>query len=67
MIEYGGAAGEQTGRLGASGSGASGDLWATTVDTITDAMDSVSSMPPEQLLVIGVAIVAGLVVVKRLL
>ena len=66
MIEYGKAAGESSERLGSGrgGGGGSVDLGGAS-DFVGDAVDRISSMPPEQLLVIGIVILVGVVILRR--
>jgi hypothetical protein len=66
MIEYGRTAGEATGRLGSGGEGSRPiDLGSGAMDLVSDTVESISSMPPEQLLLIGVAILAGVIILRR--
>jgi hypothetical protein len=64
MMEYGRTTGETTQGSGAGGGGGSIDFGGGT-DFVTDTIARVTSMPPEQLLLVGVAILVGVVVLKR--
>lgn len=64
MIEYGRAAGETSERSGGAGGGGSIDFGGGT-DFVTDSIDRITSMPPEQLLLVGIAILVGVVILKR--
>lgn len=71
MIEYGHGVGEVSGRAtGGEGNpvgngGGSGDVGGAAVDALSGAVDRVAALPPEQLLLAGIMVLAGLVVLKR--
>jgi hypothetical protein len=66
MIEYGRTTGEVAGQAGSRGGGGRPiDLGGGAVDLVNDAVERISSMPPEQLVLIGVAILAGVVILRR--
>ncbi len=65
MLEYGQAVGQTTGVAGGNGAGGSQDLGAAASQFVTNAVDTVSTMPPEMLLAILVVIVLGLIVLRR--
>ena len=67
MVEYGNGVGQGTGAVsGSGGGGGGGGDWGAAIGQFaTDTADTVSAMPPAQLLLIVVAILLGLVVLKR--
>ena len=72
MVEYGNAVGEVSGQ-GGGGSGGSGgavgggssDMGATAADFVSNAVDRIAALPPEGMLLLAVAILAGLFVLRR--
>jgi hypothetical protein len=66
MVEYGNGISQGAGQVGGSGGGG-GDWGAAVGQFVTDAANTISSMPPAQLLLIAVLVVAGLFVLKRAL
>jgi hypothetical protein len=69
MVEYGNAV-DQGGRaVGGGGSvgGGGADLGAGAVNFVNDTVRNVQALPPEMLLLLAVAILAGLYVLKRAL
>jgi hypothetical protein len=67
MVEYGNAV-DQGGRaVGGGGSvgGGGADLGAGAVNFVNDTVRNVQALPPEMLLLLVVAILAGLYVLKR--
>jgi hypothetical protein len=66
MVEYGNAVGQVSGAAGSGGGGRSVDLGVGVTHFISDAVGRISALPPEALLLIAaVAIVAGLLILKR--
>lgn len=66
MVEYGQGVGQATGAGGAiGGGGGSQDLGAGAADFVNKAVNTISSLPPETLLVIVVVILLGLIVLRR--
>jgi hypothetical protein len=66
MVEYGNGVGEVAGRTGGGAAGGgSMDVGAAFGQLVTNATDTLSSMPPEVLLVGLVVIVLGLIMFKR--
>ncbi len=57
--------GETTGGLGGSGGGGSIDFGGGAMDFINNTVHQVMAMPVEQLLLIGVVILAGVLILKR--
>lgn len=65
MVEYGNAgrvANEATGGGGGSGVGGMG---GSPMDLITDAVDRVASLPPEQLILLAAVALVGLFIFRR--
>ena len=69
MTEYGRGVGEGAGRFGGSGDGGGGvgDVGGNLIALASDAVDTVVSLPTEQLLLLIVVVLAGLFVLKRAL
>ena len=70
MVEYGhgisGGAGQVTGSGGGGGGGGvNGDWGAAIGQAVNDAANTVAAMPPWQLALLVVAIIAGLIILKR--
>jgi hypothetical protein len=65
MIEYGHAVGEGSGAGGSGAGGGSVDVGADIANFASDAVSRISALPPEALLLIVAAILAGLLVLKR--
>jgi hypothetical protein len=71
MVEYGngisGGAGGQVsgGGGGAGGAGVNGDWGGAIGQAVNDAVNTVAALPPWQLAILVVVIIAGLVVLKR--
>jgi hypothetical protein len=70
MVEYGHAVGGSSGHGGgAGGSGGFGggttDIGASAIDFVSNAVDRVAALPPEMLLLLGVAVLMGLVILRR--
>jgi hypothetical protein len=72
MFEYGRTVGETSGQGGGGagggapvGGGGQGDLGAGAADFVTNAVDRIAALPPEGLLLLAIAILLGLVVLKR--
>jgi hypothetical protein len=73
MVEYGNGVGQVSGAGGGSGGGGGvgvggggpTDLGATAMDFVSDSAHRILALPPEMLLLIVVAILVGLVVLKR--
>jgi hypothetical protein len=64
MAEYGQVVGQTTGAGGGGGAGTQ-DLGAGAVAFVTHAVNEVSSLPPETLLLIVALIFIGLIVLRR--
>lgn len=69
MTEYGRGVGEGAGRFGGSGGGGGGpgDVGGDLMAMASDAVDTIVSLPTEQLLLLIVVVLAGLFVLKRAL
>jgi hypothetical protein len=67
MVEYGNGISQGAGQAGGSSGGGGGDWGAAVGQAVTDAANTIAAMPPAQLLLIAVLIVAGLFVLKRAL
>jgi hypothetical protein len=70
MTEYGRGVGEGAGQFGGStggGGGGGGDWGGSLVAAGSDAVDTVLSLPTEQLLLLLVVVLVGLFVLKRAL
>lgn len=65
MAEYGRVTGETTSRAGGGGGGGSIDVGGGVMDFINNTVDQVTSMPPEQLLLIGIVLFIGLLILRR--
>ena len=74
MVEYGNGVGEVSGRAGGAGSGSGGSVidgvgrtdLADQVGTfVTNTIDNVLALPPEMLILLAIAVLAGLVLVRR--
>jgi hypothetical protein len=66
MVEYGQGVGQATGLGGhAAGGGGTTDLGAGAAAFVTNAVNTVSALPPEQLLVLVIAIFFGLILLRR--
>jgi len=66
MVEYGNGVGEVAGRAG-GGTGVSGggDPFANLSHLINDGVNTISSLPPEVLLAAVLAVLVGLIILKR--
>ncbi len=64
MLEYGQAVGQTTGAGGHAGGGTQ-DVGAGAAALVSNAVNTVSALPPEQLLVVVLAIFAGLILLRR--
>jgi hypothetical protein len=65
MVEYGQGVGQATGIAGGGGGGGSQDLGAAASQFVSNAVNTVSTMPPGMLLALVVLIVLGLIVLRR--
>jgi hypothetical protein len=65
MLEYGQGVGQATGVAGGGGAGGSQDLGAAASQFVTNAVDTISTMPPEMLLAMVVVILLGLIMLRR--
>lgn len=67
MVEYGNGVSQGAGGVsGGQSGGGSVDVGAAIGDWISNAGHTISSMPPAELVVLVVAVVAGLFLIKRL-
>ena len=66
MVEYGNGVSQGAGGAGGGGGGGSVDIGAAIGDWVSNAGHTISTMPPAELAVLIVAIIAGLFLVKRL-
>ena len=68
MVEYGNGVGQGAGQVsgGHGGGGGSVDVVAAVGDWFSTAAHTVSTMPPAQLAVLVVAVIAGLILLRRL-
>ena len=64
MAEYGNGVSQSTGG-GGSGGGSGGDAGAAIGQMITDAVNTVSALPPTTLFLGVVVVIIGLVILKR--
>ncbi len=65
MVEYGQGIGQVSGQGGSGGQGGGGDMGAAAADFVSSAVDRVAALPPEGLLLLALAILAGLFILKR--
>ncbi len=65
MVEYGQGVGQATGVGGQTGGGGTQDLGAGAAAFVSNAIHTVSALPPEQLLLLVVAVFAGLIILRR--
>ena len=65
MVEYGNGVGQATGVAGGGGGGRSMDAGAALGQFVTNAVHTISTMPPAQLALLAVLVVVGLVILKR--
>jgi hypothetical protein len=66
MVEYGQGVGQATGAGAAvGGGGGSQDLTSSAVAFVQNGIDTVSRLPPEQLLVLVVLVFVGLILLRR--
>ena len=67
MVEYGNGVGQVSGQAGGGhGAGAgSMDVGAQLGRFVTDSAHTVSTLPPAGMLALGVAIILGLIILKR--
>ena len=68
MVEYGNGISQGAGQAGGGGGGGGGsvDLGTAVGDWISSAGHTISTMPPGQLVVLIVAVLAGLFLLRRL-
>lgn len=66
MVEYGNGVSQGAGGAGGGGGGGSVDIGAAIGDWVSNAGHTIATMPPAELAVLIVAIIAGLFLVKRL-
>ena len=72
MVEYGngignGAAGQVGGGGGRAGGGANADLTVTIGNTVNDAWQAFTALPPWEMALIVVLVIAALIVLRRAL
>jgi hypothetical protein len=66
MVEYGNGVGQVAGGSGGKlGGGGGGDLGGQFVNFVTDSVHKISTLPTEQLLLLTVVVIVGLVFLKR--
>jgi len=69
MVEYGQGVGQATGQGGGGRGtqlgGGAGDVGGQAVDALNDVVQRVVALPPEVLVIAAIAILAGLVVLRR--
>lgn len=68
MVEYGQGVGQGTGLGGGGGAqpgGGAGDVGGQAVDALSDVVQRVVALRPEVLVIAAIAILAGLVVLRR--
>jgi hypothetical protein len=66
MVEYGNGVGQATGVAGGgSGSGGSMDAGAAVGQFLQNAVHTISTMPPTQLVLLVVVVLVGLLIFKR--
>jgi hypothetical protein len=66
MVEYGNGVSQGAGQVGGGGGGGSVDLGTAVGDWISSAGHTISTMPPAELVVLIVAVLAGLFLLRRL-
>jgi hypothetical protein len=67
MVEYGNGVGQSTGAGGGAGGGQPVDAGAAIGQMVTDAVHTVSALPPTTLLLGFVVLVVGLMILRRAL
>ena len=67
MVEYGQGVGQATGVAGGGGGGGTQDLGAGAMAFVHNAVDTITTLPPEQLLVLVVAVLFGLFILRKAL
>jgi hypothetical protein len=65
MLEYGQGVGQATGVAGGGGGGGTQDVGANAAAFVSNAVDTISSLSPETLLLIVVVVLLGLIVLRR--
>jgi hypothetical protein len=65
MLEYGQGVGQATGVAGGGSAGGTQDVGAAASQFVNNAVNTISTMPPEMLLAIVVVLVLGLIVLRR--
>jgi hypothetical protein len=65
MVEYGNGVGQATGVAGGGGGGQSLDAGAAFGQFVTNAVHTVSAMPPAQLALLAVIVIVGLLIFRR--
>jgi hypothetical protein len=65
MVEYGQGVGQATGVGGQAGGGGTQDLGAGAAAFVDNAIHTVSALPPEQLVLVVVAVLACLIILRR--
>lgn len=69
MVEYGQGVGQASGQGGGGQGtqlgGGAGDVGGQAVDALNDVVQRVVALPPEVLVVAAIAILAGLVILRR--
>ncbi len=66
MLEYGQGVGQATGATGGiGGGGGSQDIGAAASQFVSNAVDTISTMPPETLLLLVVVVLLGLIVLRK--
>lgn len=65
MVEYGQAVGQAAGQGGGNGGAGTQDLGTGAAEFVNHAVNELSALPPEALLLIAALIVIGLVVLRR--
>jgi hypothetical protein len=68
MVEYGNGVGTATGVANGAGGGGGGgtmDVGAAATNFVNDAAHTVSTLPPEVLIAIVIAIFLGLIILRR--
>lgn len=67
MVEYGNGVSQSTGAAGGSGGGHPVDAGAALGQMVTDAVHTVSSLPPTTLVLGFVVLIVGLMILRRAL
>jgi hypothetical protein len=65
MVEYGNGVSQVSGQAGGGGGGQTVDVGASVMHSITHTVDQIAALPPHILIIGAVAILFGLLLLKR--